>query len=253
MKCIDVLGVRVAATNLSNACQTIEHWISEKEKTYVCIAPVSTVVDSQKNEKYRNIVNSAGMTAPDGMPLVWIGKLTGNADIERTYGPDLLIALSKLSEQKGFKCFFYGGTSETNQLLIKKLEDQFPGIKIVGHIAPPFRNSGELEKEDILEQINKADPDILWVGLGSPKQDYWMHNHRSKLNVPVIIGVGAAFDFVAGVKPQAPLWMRRGGLEWFFRLCNEPRRLWRRYLIGNTTFIYLLIKSAIKGKFVGKA
>lgn len=249
----DVLGVRVAVTNVPSACQAIAAWIEERRKTYVCVAPVSTIVDCQKDGEYRRVVNGSGMTTPDGIPLVWMGKLKNKKAVRRTYGPDLLLALSELSQQKGYRHYFYGGTPETNERLVGKLKSRFPRLAIAGHYAPPFRAAGEREDDRVLEGINAARPDVLWVGLGSPKQDYWMCHHRAKLDVPVMIGVGAAFDFIAGTKRQAPLWMRRAGLEWFFRLCCEPRRLWKRYLIGNVTFIYLVAKSFLRKNFWDKS
>lgn len=242
----DILGVKIAVTNLQSACQSIEQWINEQGQTYVCIAPVSTIVDCQKDTEYRKIINSAAMTTPDGMPLVWIGKLCGKKFLQRTYGPDLMFAFCDLSRKKGYRHYFYGGDPQTNQRLIERLQNQFPGIRIVGNFSPSFIEVGELEREDTLARINEADPDILWVGLGSPKQDYWMHLHRDKLKVPVMVGVGAAFDFIAGTKPQAPAWMRRSGLEWLFRLCCEPRRLWKRYLIGNAKFICYLVRDMLR-------
>ncbi len=239
---LNILGVKITATNLEQACQCFERWIDERFKTYVCVAPVSTIVDCQSDLEYRKIVNSAGMVTPDGMPLVWLGRWKGHKNTDRTYGPDLLLAFCELSEAQGYKHYFYGGSVETNQLLVEKLLQKFSNLKIVGNFAPPLRQIKERESQDILEAINQAAPDVLWVGLGSPKQDYWMRDHREALNVPVMIGVGAAFDFVAGTKLHAPRWIQRSGLEWFFRLCCEPRRLWRRYLIGNATFIVLLIK-----------
>ncbi len=241
----DLLGVKVAVTNLQQACLSIEGWIKEGRKTYVCIAPVATLVDCQKDAQYREIINGSGMTTPDGMPLVWVGKFKGKKTINRTYGPDLMQAMCDFGQDKGHKHFFYGGTQETNNLLSKKLKEQYPHSQIVGSYAPPFRGIKEWEDEGVLEKINQAAPDVLWVGLGSPKQDYWMSQHREKLDVPVMIGVGAAFDFLAGVKKQAPRWVQRSGLEWFFRLCSEPRRLWKRYLIGNTQFVYWVVKDLL--------
>lgn len=241
----DILGVRVAVTNLKLACQLIEQWIMERRKTYICIAPVSTIVDCQGDTEYRKIINNAGMVTPDGMPLVWIGKLLGKK-IQRTYGPDLLLTFCQLSQAKGYRHYFYGGNSQINQRLLENLRNRFHGIKIAGDFAPPFREAGKLEGEDILQRINDAAPDVLWVGLGSPKQDYWMYRHRDKLQVPVMVGVGAAFDFIAGTKPHAPVWMRNSGLEWLFRLCCEPRRLWKRYLVGNTKFVYYLVRDMFK-------
>ena len=248
---MDILGVKVTITNLASACETISGWVHSRQKTYVCVAPVSTIVDCQRDMQYKEIVNNAGMTTPDGMPLVWLGKIRGEKVIERTYGPDLMLRLCQVSQEKGYRHYFYGGSPETIQLLSRRLKDQFPKLNIVGSYSPPFRDIRGQESEDVLKHIDSTNPDILWVGLGSPKQDYWMHQHRSRLNVPVMIGIGAAFDFLAGTKRQAPAWMRRCGLEWFFRFLCEPRRLWRRYLIGNTQFIYLLIKETFKNRISG--
>jgi N-acetylglucosaminyldiphosphoundecaprenol N-acetyl-beta-D-mannosaminyltransferase len=245
----DILGVKIAVTNLQATCESIAHWIKEKRRTYVCITPVSMIVDCQSNPEYREIVNSAGMATPDGMPLVWLGKRQGRKNIERTYGPDLMRDFCNLSQDKGYRHYFYGGSSEITQSLVANLKNKFPKLDIAGAYAPPMRSVGEREDSSILANINQAKPDVLWVGLGSPKQDYWMHNHRNQLNVPVMIGVGAAFDYFAGTKPQAPRWMRQAGLEWFFRLCCEPRRLWCRYLIGNTRFVVLLLKNSIKRRW----
>lgn len=242
---INILGVKITITNLQLACQAIAGWIQERRKTYICVAPVSTIVDCQRDDEYLKIINSAGMTTPDGMPLVWIGKLRGNKIIQRTYGPDLMLAMCDFSQPRGYRHYFYGGSQETNTHLIQNLQRKFPHLTIVGGFAPPFQDLKQKENEDIIKHINNTNPDILWIGLGSPKQDYWMYNHRERLNVPVMIGVGAAFDFLAGTKRQAPQWMRKIGLEWFFRLCCEPKRLWRRYLFGNTIFIYFLIKEAL--------
>lgn len=244
---VDILGVNIAETNLEKACQKISDWVDNKEKTYICIAPASTIVDCQENESYKKVVNGAGMTTPDGMPIVWIGKAKG-ADIERTYGPDLLQAMSELSQDKGYKHYFYGGTKKSIELFVARMKEMYPRMNIVGAIAPPFRKINEIESDEILAQINGLKPDILWVGLGSPKQDFWMYNHRDKLDVSVIVGVGAAFDFLAGIKKQAPKWMQRSGLEWLFRLCSEPNRLWRRYLIGNSKFIFYLLRDCFTNK-----
>lgn len=242
----DVLGVRVSAVNLDLACRVIHGWISERAKTYVCVAPVATIIDCQRNPEYKDIINGSGMTTPDGMPLVWIGKRRGHRDMGRTYGPDLMQAFFEFSQDKGCRHYFYGGTQATLDKLIERIRRQFPKIQICGSFAPPFRKTVVTESRDIIGRINDAHPDVLWVGLGSPKQDFWMARNRAVLDVPVMIGVGAAFDFFAGTKPQAPLWMQKSGLEWFFRLCCEPKRLWRRYLLGNSLFIFLLMKDFFK-------
>ena len=242
MKRNDICGVPVSSTNIEDACQVIDGWIEAQTKNYVCVAPVSTVVDCQRNVEYRKAVQNADMVTPDGMPLVWLSKLSGDKHIQRTYGPDLMQAFCKYGQEKGRRHFLYGGEEKTCQLLINVLKDKFPDIQIAGKYSPPFRPVHYEEDQEVIDQINDSKADVLWVGLGSPKQDFWMVEHRDKLNAPVIVGVGAAFDFIAGIKPQAPKWMQKCGLEWFFRLCSEPKRLWKRYLVGNSLFIFYITK-----------
>ena len=243
---LDLLGVRVSEVSIPKAVSVIDGWIKSKYQTYVCVAPVSTLVDCQRDGQYREVVNRAGMVTPDGMPVVWLGKSKGSRTIERTYGPDLLAAVCENGGKKGYRHFFYGGTSETLDRLQEKLKIKAPDLNVVGKISPEFMPQARRASKEIIESINQARPDILWVGLGSPKQDFWMSMHRGLLDVPVIIGVGAAFDFLSGVKPQAPVWMQRGGLEWAFRLWHEPRRLWRPYLIGNSVFVYYVCRQFFK-------
>ncbi len=236
-----ILGVRISAVNLKVACSQIETWIEKGARTYVCVAPVSTLIDCQNDREYRQIVNSAGMVTPDGMPLVWVGRRRCGNLVQRTYGPDLMTSFCALSESKGYKHFFYGGSSQANRLLIQNLKSRFPKLIIAGQHAPAYVAPKQQENPDVIDLINASGADVLWVGLGSPKQDFWMAKHRALVNVSVMIGVGAAFDFLGGTKRQAPRWMQRCGLEWAFRLCCEPRRLWRRYLYGNARFIYLFM------------
>ena len=250
MKYIDMFGVHISSTNVNSACETIERWIINREKTYICVAPASTIVDCQRNKEYLKIVNNAGMVTPDGMPLVWLGKLKGDRGIQRTYGPDLMLALCEISQKKGYKHYLYGGSPCISQLLEAGLKERFSDLNIVGRFSPPTIPIHAEESAEVIEEINRADPDVLWVGLGSPKQDFWMYRHREKLNVPVMIGIGAAFDFIAGTKRQAPKWMQKSGLEWLFRLITEPRRLWKRYILGNSIFIYLICKELISGRLL---
>jgi len=245
MDWFNVCGVRVSAINLDAATKQIDEWICSRRHVYVCVAPASTIVDCQKNETYRSIVNTAAMVTPDGMPLVWLGKLKGKKNMSRTYGPDLMQAVCRMSQEKGYTQYFYGSTTETCRKLEAELKNKFPRLRIIGKFSPPFRDLSEEENDVIVEEINRRNPDILWIGLGSPKQDFWMARNRIRLIAPVIIGVGAAFDFLAGTKKQAPLWMRRSGLEWLFRLCFEPKRLWKRYLFGNTQFIFYVLQDLI--------
>ena len=204
MEATNILGVNVSAINLDLACRAIEDWIKRHEKVYICVVPVSTIVECQRNKDYMRILNAAHMATPDGMPLVWLGRLKGHKDIRRTYGPDLMRDFCKISQEKEYKHYFYGGTPEACRLLEVKLKEKFPRLSIVGKLSPPFRELSENEDQGIVEEINRRNPDILWVGLGSPKQDFWMYEHRDKLNVPVIVGVGAAFDFLTGKVKQAP-------------------------------------------------
>jgi N-acetylglucosaminyldiphosphoundecaprenol N-acetyl-beta-D-mannosaminyltransferase len=186
------------------------------------------------------------MVTPDGMPVVWLARFRGCQDIARTYGPDLMLEVCDHGQDLGLRHFFYGGTEDTLQELQQKLQGLFPRILVAGSYAPPFRREVWQEGPEVIDRINSSAADIVWVGLGSPKQDLWMQAHRPVLNAPVIVGAGAAFDFCSGAKPQAPRWMQNSGLEWFFRLCCEPRRLWKRYLIGNSLFLIYLIKDSFK-------
>jgi N-acetylglucosaminyldiphosphoundecaprenol N-acetyl-beta-D-mannosaminyltransferase len=181
------------------------------------------------------------MVTPDGMPVVWLAKLKGCPNIERTYGPDLMHEVCNRGRENGLRHFFYGGTEETLAKLKQRLTTFYPGLNVVGIYAPPFRPQAQKEDSHVINRINDSGADILWVGLGSPKQDFWMELNRPLLNVPVIVGAGAAFDFLSGVKPQAPRWIQRSGFEWLFRLCCEPQRLWRRYLVGNSLFVYYVL------------
>jgi len=247
---LDILGVNLSVINMDDARRVIVDLIRENKQGYVSVCPVSTIMACQKNERLRKIVNSANLVTPDGMPSVWIGKARGFKNIERVYGPDLMLSLCQISSQKGYRNYFYGATDEVLNALRDTLQERFPGLHICGQYAPPYRELTEEEDKKIIQHINNAAPDILWIGLGSPKQDIWIDEHRQELNVGVSLAVGAAFDFLSGTKPQAPRWMQKSGLEWFFRLCCEPRRLWRRYFVGNTMFIYLMIKDVFKKKMV---
>ncbi len=243
LKSVCLLRVKVSRVNLASAKEQICQWIGQGVKAYVCVAPVSTLVEARRHPQYAQVLNEASMVTPDGMPVVWLAKLKGCAEVGRTYGPDLM---RELCRQTGLRHFFYGGTEQILALLCAHLKKDVPGINIVGVFSPPFRDHATLEGPDIIARINQAKPDIVWVGLGSPKQDYWMRLNRGRLDAPVLAGVGAAFDFMAGTKPQAAVWMQESGLEWLFRLCCEPGRLWKRYLIGNFLFLFYLLKDSFR-------
>lgn len=226
---VDILGVGVSAVNMDDTVATLEGWIAARAQEYVCVTGVHGVMESQNNERLRSVHNNAGMVTPDGMPLVWCARLMGKARTQRVYGPDLMRMMTSVSSQRGYRQFYYGGGEGVADQLAKQLSETYPGLNVVGTWCPPFREPTPDEDREVVDQINAARPDILWVGLSTPKQELWMAGHVRRLNVPVMIGVGAAFDFLAGNKRQAPLWMQRNGLEWLFRLGSEPRRLWRRY------------------------
>jgi N-acetylglucosaminyldiphosphoundecaprenol N-acetyl-beta-D-mannosaminyltransferase len=240
-----VLGVGVSAIDMDDAVAAIDRWIGERTPNYVCITGVHGVMEAQKDLHLRAIHNRAGMVTPDGMPLVWMGRRLGFSRMQRVYGPDLMRTVTALSPARGYRHFYYGGAPGVAECLAASLKKAHPGLNIVGALCPPFRPLTAEEDAAVVERINAAAPDIVWVGLSTPKQEYWMAGHISRLNAPVLIGVGAAFDFLAGSKKQAPLWMQRNGLEWLFRLSTEPRRLWRRYLRIIPGFIFLICAGSL--------
>ncbi len=242
---VNILGVGVSAINMTMALQIIEGWVAHRESHYVCVTGVHGVMESQRDESLRQIHNQAGLVTPDGMPLVWLSRFKGFRYVDRVYGPDLMLALCEHSVEEGYRHFFYGGAEGVPEQLAAVLQKRFPDLQVVGTFSPPFRPLTPHEDEQITRMINMSNPDIVWVGLGSPKQEYWMADHRARLTAPVLIGVGAAFDFLTGRKLQAPRWMQRAGLEWLFRLLTEPRRLWRRYLINNPLFVALVVLQAL--------
>ena len=246
LKTISLLGVNVSRVDLDLAVRQICAWVGQQQRTYVCVAPVATLVDAQRDPQYMAAVNGAGMVTPDGMPVVWLAKSKGCKDVERTYGPDLMLEVCNHGQDLKLRHFFYGGTEDTLRKLQQKLCEVYPQILVAGTYAPPFKSQVWQEDQEVIDRINNSAADIVWVGLGSPKQDFWMQLHRPLLSAPVIVGAGAAFDFCSGVKPQAPRWMQACGLEWFFRLCCEPGRLWKRYLIGNSLFLIYLVKDGFK-------
>ena len=246
----DILGVGVSSINLDDAVARIEHWISERSHTYVCVTGVHGVMESRLDDRLRRIHNEAGMTTPDGMPLVWLSHLAGKDHTERVYGPDLMRRMMAVSSARGYRQFYYGGAEGVADTLRENLVKRHPELQVAGTFCPPFRELSSEEDRAVVDTINAAHPDIVWVGLSTPKQEYWMANHLGRIQAPVMIGVGAAFDFVAGTKRQAPRWMQRSGLEWLFRLCSEPRRLWRRYGYIVPAFIVLAAAELTQNAFL---
>lgn len=240
----NILGVLVSPINMTMALDTIESWIAKDTHEYVCVTTVHAVIECQSDAALRAVYNAAGMVTPDGMPLVWLSRFYGQHQVERVYGPDLMLALCDRSQAAGYGHFLYGGAAGVPELLASKLRERFPKLRIVGTYSPPFRALTPDEDEALVNQINASGADIVWVGLGAPKQERWMATHVGRLDAAALIGVGAAFDFHSGLKPQAPLWMQRNGLEWLFRLLTEPRRLWKRYLTTNPLFVALALAQA---------
>ncbi len=241
---VNIIGVGISAINLQQAVELIEKWITYRIPQYVCVTAAHCIMDSLSSIELRNIYNSSGLSTPDGMSLVWLMRLRGYKNVGRVYGADLMLEICKQSLHKGYRHFFYGGEPGVAEALANRLRSRFPGIQIVGTYSPPFRELSNEEDKTIVEFINSSQPDIVWVGMSSPKQDFWMATHRGLITAPILIGVGAAFDFLSGHKKQAPFWMQRLGFEWLFRLAMEPRRLWRRY-IRYPRFILLALAQTI--------
>ncbi len=237
---VNVLGVSINAITIKGTLSKIQQWIETGERHYVSVCTVHTVMECQMNPSMRRAVNGAGMATPDGMPLVWLAKMRNQEPVERVYGPDLMLALCKLSDKLGYRHYFYGGTAGVPEQLAANLKNRFPDLAVAGTYSPPFRPLSDEEDKVVIENINNSKADIVWVGLGTPKQDLWMASHRQSLDAAVLIGVGAAFDFHTGKVRQAPRWMQNSGLEWLFRLFMEPRRLWKRYLLYNPWFLWLV-------------
>lgn len=215
---------------------------------YLVVAAIHSVLDCQRDSRTRCAFNGSVLTAPDGMPLVWIGRLMRGSQVDRVYGADLLASVCTLPRFASFRHFFLGGTPESNAGLVRRMQNTNPELVVAGRASPEL----SLDPDDpgtaaAVEQINYAAPDIVWVALGSGKQERWIANNRDRIKAPVIIGVGAAFDFISGQKRQAPHWMRRVGLEWMFRLLAEPGRLWRRYL-EYPYFFFLLVLQVLSLK-----
>ena len=235
---VNILGVGVSAINMAMALRIIDDWIARRASSYICVTGVHGIMESRRDTSLRRIHNRAGLITPDGMPLVWLSRLQGFYHVERVYGPDLMLAVCERSVERGYRHFFYGGAPGVGDILAARLQSRFSGLQVVGIDAPPFRLLRPDEERAVVERINATTPDIVWVGLSTPKQECWMSAHVGRLHAPVLIGVGAAFDFHSGMKRQAPRWMQRNGLEWLFRLAMEPRRLWRRYMINNPWFLW---------------
>jgi N-acetylglucosaminyldiphosphoundecaprenol N-acetyl-beta-D-mannosaminyltransferase len=236
-KRVNVLGVGISVLNLHTALDAIVNAVRERRKGYICVTGVHGVMEAQEDAVFRQILNGAFLCTPDGMPMVWMGKLNGHREMRRVYGPDLMLDVCAWSETNPCRHFFYGGAPGVAEQLRDQLTAHFPKLQIAGCFTPPFRAFNSEEEKRLQEIIRAVQPDIMWVGLGCPKQEKFMAEFLPKLDVTLMIGVGAAFDFHSGRVKQAPSWMQRSGLEWFYRLCQEPRRLAKRYFRNNPLFV----------------
>ena len=240
----NILGVGISPITIDQALATIQGWIARRDPHYVCVTPAHSIMDCYYNPELRPIFNQSGLTTPDGMSVVWTLRLMGHKHVGRVYGPDLMHALCQQSLEHGYRHYFYGGAPGVVEELERRLIRDYPQLKIAGHYTPPFGPVSTKEDQKIIEDIRAAEPDILWAGISSPRQEFWMAGHLDKLNVPALIGVGAAFDFLSGRKPQAHRWIQRSGLEWLYRFIREPRRMWPRYS-RYPLFILLLIAQSL--------
>lgn len=244
-----VLGVKINELTLAKTIEVMDDWIKNNIKDYIVLTGAHGIIEMQSNNELKEINNRAGLITPDGMPEVWLGKLKGFKNIEKVYAPEIMESCFKVSAKRGYKHFFYGGKEGVADKLKNVLEEQYQGIEIVGTYCPPFRPLDDNERDTVVGQINASNADIVWCGLGCPKQEHWMNEFRPFVNASVLIGVGAGFDFLSGEKPLAPYWVTRSGFEWFYRIFSDPKRLLKRYGKIVPLFIWLNFLEFIKGDF----
>jgi N-acetylglucosaminyldiphosphoundecaprenol N-acetyl-beta-D-mannosaminyltransferase len=240
-----VLGVPLALTDYSRTLDWIDAAIAARSRGYICVAAVHTVMATQEDPELRAAVLASDLTVPDGMPLVWAMNMLGHSLPSRVYGPDLMLHACVRAADTGARFYLYGGREASLERLRTDLPERYPGLRLAGVQHAPFRELTDEEAEATAAEINASGADVVWVGLGVPLQEKWMARMRPLLTAPVLVGVGAAFDFHAGIKKQAPDGLQRLGLEWAFRLSQEPRRLWRRYLVTNTAFLGLVLRERV--------
>jgi N-acetylglucosaminyldiphosphoundecaprenol N-acetyl-beta-D-mannosaminyltransferase len=243
-----IVTTRVDATSYSDAGHRILTWAHERRSMYVCCATVSNIMEAYDSAGFAAVMNAADLVTPDGMPLVWALRLLGTP-ATRVYGPDLTSVILTASERDGTMVGFYGASAQTLERLLVNIRQQFPALRVVYSCSPPFRQMTSDEDNRVVQQIRAAGLQILFIGLGNPKQERWMADHRGRIDA-VMVGVGAAFDFAAGTTPQAPRWMMGAGLEWLFRLMTEPRRLWKRYFIQNPRFLCLFARQLFRERLL---
>ena len=242
-----VLGVRVDAVQIPEVCARVEEWIQQRDGCHnVAVTGMHGIMEAQHDPEFKSILNAADLVVPDGMPLVWLSRFRGRPLARRVYGPDLMLEVCHKTASTSCSHFLVGGAPGVADRLATVLMHRFPGLVIAGTCSPPFQPLTENQEQDLVATINRAAPDILWVGFSTPKQEQWMHRHRDRLKAAVLLGVGAAFDIHTGTRRQAPRWMRENGWEWLFRLLQEPKRLWRRYLIYGPQFLFYVALELLK-------
>ncbi len=235
--------MHISAVDLPRAVDEIGSWVESGQKSYVCVSGAHGVLESSTDADLQRIHNESGLTVPDGMPMVWAGRSVGFTEIGHVRGADLTLAVLARAEQMGWSSFFYGGQEGVPELLVERLREQFPNLIVAGTYSPPFRALSPEEDDAIVARINESGADLIWVGLSTPKQERWMAAHRDRLEAAALLGVGAAFDYHAGRMRQAPVFLQNNGLEWAYRLVCEPRRLWRRYLLGHSRFAWRMFRT----------
>jgi N-acetylglucosaminyldiphosphoundecaprenol N-acetyl-beta-D-mannosaminyltransferase len=234
---IDVLGVGVHAVALKQSVRAIESALDAGLKGFVCITGVHGVMEAQHDERFRGVLNSSLLTTPDGMPMVWVGRLQGHRGMRRVFGPDLMRVVCSRSVGKGYTHFLYGGSEGVADELRDWMQVKFPGIKVLGTFTPPFAPLSSKQLSELEARIAELKPDIMWIGLSTPKQERFMAEHIARFSTKLMIGVGAAFDYHTGRVQDAPRWMKLSGLQWLHRLAQDPKRLWKRYAINNPLFL----------------
>ncbi len=242
-----ILGVRIDATDYHSATAQILDWARLRQSAYVCCACVNSIMEAHDSPEFRQVMLDADLVTSDGMPLVWILRLLGVRGASRVYGPDLMPKVLQAAADAGLPVGFYGGSETVLRALVHRATNRFPGLTVVYAESPPFRPPTAEEDRHTTRAIVESGAGILLVGLSTPKQDRWMNAHRGRIPA-AMLGVGAAFDFFAGAKPQAPRWMQQRGLEWLFRVCTEPRRLWKRYLFHNPRFAVLACAQILRAR-----
>ncbi len=235
----NVLGVQVSALDLEGAVEMADQWLaSQAGQGYICVTGVHGVMEAHADPALRQILNNALINLPDGMPMTWVGRWQGHRSMERVFGPDFMAAMCRISVERGYRHFFCGGEPGVAGQLAETLRQRFPGLIVAGTWTPPFRSLRAEEEIDLFTRLDRAQPHILWVGMSTPKQERFMAHYAHRLRVPLLVGVGAAFDFHTGRIRDCSAWIKRCGLQWLHRLVQEPRRLWRRYLRNNPAFVW---------------